>query len=151
MYIMVVLSQLRQDLTSSILRVTSSFIIIIIIIIIAQLSYLTSHNCLKESWVDSMTAFASPSEYTGDFLLLKWISLISHTHSILTNHHYNNFRKNLWCSLISGVRGYFFVCLRGQDKAYIQNYHLFQKTTINRPIASKGKKCILKLLSSYQV
>ena len=32
-YIMVVLSQLRQDLTSSILRVTSCFIIIIIIII----------------------------------------------------------------------------------------------------------------------
>ena len=61
MYIMVVLSQLRQDLTSSILRVMSSFIIIIIIIIIitiiiiiiiiAQLTYLTSHNCLKESWI----------------------------------------------------------------------------------------------------
>ena len=51
MYIMVVLSQLRQDLTSSILRVTSSFIIIIIIIIIAQLTYLTSNNCLKESWI----------------------------------------------------------------------------------------------------
>ena len=52
MYIMVVLSQLRQDLTSSILRVTSSFIIIIIIIIIiAQLTYLTCHNWLKGSWI----------------------------------------------------------------------------------------------------
>ena len=38
-------------LTSFNLRVLGSFIIIIIIIIIAQLTYLTSHNCLEESWI----------------------------------------------------------------------------------------------------
>ena len=27
----------------------------------------------------------------------------------------------------------YFVCLSGQDKAYIQDYHLFQKTTTDNP------------------
>ena len=39
--------KIELHLTSFNLRVLSSFVIIII----AQLTYLTSHNCLKESWI----------------------------------------------------------------------------------------------------
>ena len=42
--------KIELHLTSFNLRVFSSFIIIIIIIIV-QLTYLTSHNCLEESWI----------------------------------------------------------------------------------------------------